>query len=68
MHAPLHSLSYLRTIEEALADLVHKHSSTPPTSRCKLTRMIKRLRFEIAHRDAKRFYNYAGMAAKSSLA
>jgi hypothetical protein len=68
MHAPLHSLSYLRTIEEALADLVHKHASTPPTSRCKLTRMIKQLRFEIDHRNANRFCNYAGSAIKSSQA
>jgi hypothetical protein len=64
MPAPLHSLSDLRTIEEALADLVQKHATTPPTSRCKLTRMIKQLRFEIAHRNTNGFYNYPGTAAR----
>lgn len=52
MHAPLHSLSYLRTIEEALADLVDKHDRIAPKSRFELARMINQLRFEIAHRTA----------------
>jgi hypothetical protein len=54
MHAPLHSLTNLRAIDQALADLINKHDQYIIVNmyRRKLARMIVQLRSEIAYRAA----------------
>jgi hypothetical protein len=55
MHAPLHSLSNLRAIDRALADLINKHDQiTVHGHRLKLARVITQLRCEIAYRTTAR--------------
>ena len=61
MHAPLHSLSNLRAIDHALADLINKLDQiTVNRHRQKLARMIAQLRCEIAYRAAGRRVGVCG--------
>ena len=46
-------LTNLRSIHQALADLVQKHRKTPASDRkrCRLARMIRQLETEISYRS-----------------